>query len=187
MAGNKSSLSMLDWAAQIHGPDCAGFGPAREVAALSLPEGVADEVVAYGLEARQVYNCLKRLIGQVAGLMILLQASGRREVLDLPSIASAAELFDELRERLSKLRTTSRLDVHLQQLISAHRLVGTCLAVLREQQAAKSTPDLAEPLGNLSAAYRHLQSASEDRFGMTMVDFRHSCCNCGAEGRLSSV
>jgi len=178
---NMSSLSMVDQAAQIHRPDCASFGPTPAIPIAPLPEGVDDGVIAYGLQARPIYSALKRVIGQVAGLLILLEASGRREALDLPSLASVEETWNDLSDSLAALRSPARLDRHQQQLMSARRLLGTCLAALRQQQDAVGRPDMTIALGNLAAAYRHLQSASEDRFGMTMVDFRHSCCNCGSD------
>lgn len=109
------------------------------------------------------------------------QASGRREAFDLPSLAGARETWLECRERLGALSAPSRLDANRRRLMAAHRLVGTCLEVLRSPRMAENEPALDGALDNLSAAYRHLQAASEDRFGMTMVDFRHSCCNCGIE------
>jgi len=183
MAADGYSLTMLDWAAQVHDSSCAGFGPSSAVETFVMPEMIEDEVAAYGLEARQVYSALKRLIGQAAGLMILMEASNRREVLDLASLTSAEELFQEARQRLGRLHTPSRLERHFNHLSAAGRLVGASLAALRQQRDAIARPDMTAAIDNLSAAYRHLQTASEDRFGMTMVDFRHSCCNCGAEYR----
>lgn len=183
MAADGSSLTMLDWAAQVHDPSCAGFGPSGAVETFCLPDAVRDEVAAYGLEVRQVYNALKRVIGQAAGLMILLEASNRREALDLSSLAAAEETFQEARQRLGRLDAPSRLERHFTHLAAAGRLVGESLAALRAQRDAVARPDMTAAMQSLSAAYRHLQTASEDRFGMTMVDFRHSCCNCGADDR----
>jgi hypothetical protein len=183
MAADGSSLTMLDWAAQVHDPSCAGFGPPSAVETFTMLDAIEDEVAAYGLEARLVYSALKRLIGQAAGLMILLEASNRREALDLVSLVNAEELFQEARQRLGRLHAPSRLEQHFTHLAAAGRLVGASLMALRQQRDAVARPDMTAAIENLSAAYRHLQTASEDRFGMTMVDFRHSCCNCGAEYR----
>ncbi|MDQ0393272.1 hypothetical protein [Labrys monachus] len=180
MANRSGSLSLLDAAAPVHRPDCASLA-AEPPMADGLPEKVSDEVIAYGLEARRIYADLKRVIGQTAGLLILAQASGRREAFDLPSLAGARETWLECRDRLGSLSAPSRLDANLRRMAAAHRLVGACLAALQSPRMAEGDPDLTVSLDNLSAAYRQLQAASEHRFGMTMVDFRYSCCNCGIE------
>ncbi|MDQ0467890.1 hypothetical protein [Labrys wisconsinensis] len=174
------SWSLLDAAAEVHRPGCPSLSGFAATPADAMPDGAPDAVVAYGLEARRVYSDLRRLIGQTAGLLILAQASRRREALDLPTLAGAQELWGEVAERLGGLSAPQRLDPNLRHLIAAHRLAGSCLTALRAPVLADGAPDLTVALGNLTAAYRHLQAASEERLGMTMVDFRHSCCNCNA-------
>jgi hypothetical protein len=183
MAGRFGTSSLLDAASHVHRPECASLAanPPAIPDVDRVPEDASDEVIAYGLQARRIYADLKRVIGQTAGLLILAQASGRREAFDLPSLANAQDLWLETRDRLGSLSAPTRLDPNLRRMVAAHRLVGACLTSLHAPRLADGAPDLTVALDNLSAAYKHLQAASEDRFGMTMVDFRHSCCNCGLE------
>lgn len=180
MTSSLRPWSLLDAAAGPHHPDCSRLAaiPLASEPIVSLPEGVADEVIAYGIQARPIYSDLRRLIGQTAGLLILAQASNKWEALDLPALPGALELWNEISEPLGRLPAPRRVQAHLQNLQASYRLTGSCLSSLRFRRSIEGRVDLTEALGSLSAAYKHLQASSEDRFGMTMVDFRHSCCNC---------
>ena len=81
-----SGRDMLDRAALVHRWDC----PA--VAEPALPEPDVAEIDAAAAAAlRRPYDGLRRLIGQAAGLLVLAQASQRREIVDLPAVAVARE------------------------------------------------------------------------------------------------
>jgi hypothetical protein len=180
MTSSLHPWSLLDAAVRPQDPDCTSLAaiPLVSEPIVSLPEGVADEVIAYGIQARPIYSDLRRLIGQMAGLLILAQASNKWEALDLAALPGALELWNEISERLGRLSAPRRVEAHLQNLQASYRLTGSCLSSLRFRRSIEGRVDLTEALGNLSAAYKHLQASSEDRFGMTMVDFRQSCCNC---------
>jgi hypothetical protein len=65
----------------------------------------------------------------------------------------------------------------VENLIRAARLIGACLDAL-EASATKEKVDASLALDRVATAYRLVQNASNDKLGMTMVDFRQSCCNC---------
>ncbi|MGE0008961.1 MAG: hypothetical protein AB7S92_25725 [Parvibaculaceae bacterium] len=181
MATQHESWSLLDQVSAIHRPDCASLrdeASPGDVAAGML--AADDAVVAYALEARRIYDALKRVIGLTAGLLVIAEASGRREVADLPSLAIAGEAWRETEERLAAAAAPARLAAHLDRLRETSRLTGIGLKALSDLAARSAPVNLAAALAALSAAYRHLQSASDSRFGLMMVDFRHACCNCGA-------
>jgi hypothetical protein len=175
------SQSMLDAVSAIHSADCQTWGEGSHSLTqdAAIGQKLPDEVVAYAMGARRVYSDLRRLVGQMAGLLILAQASDRRDAFDLPTHAAANELWRSVPERLENLRVPRRLDVNLYHLQSAHKLLGICLAALRAPRLTDSRLDLTAAMADLARAYTHLQSASEPRVGMTMVEFSHACCNCG--------
>jgi hypothetical protein len=78
---------------------------------------------------------------------------------------------------LSDLSAPRSCERQVENLIRAARLVGACLDAL-EASATKETVDTSLALERVAAAYRHVQLCSIDKLGMTMVDFRQSCCNC---------
>jgi len=168
----RSGRDMLDRAALVHRWDC----PA--VAEPALPEPDIAEVDAAAAAAlRRPYDALRRLIGQAAGLLVLAQASQRREIIDLPAVAVAREQWREVTSTLADLSAPRGYERQVDNFIRAARLVGACLDAL-DASANHETVDVALALDRVSAAYRLVQLSSSDKFGMTMVDFRQSCCNC---------
>jgi len=156
----------------VHRWDC----PA--VAEPALPEPDIAEVDAAAAAAlRRPYDALRRLIGQAAGLLVLAQASQRREIIDLPAVAIAREQWREVTSTLADLSAPRGYERQVDNFIRAARLVGACLDAL-DASVNHETVDVALALDRVSAAYRLVQLSSSDKLGMTMVDFRQSCCNC---------
>jgi len=167
-----SGRDMLDRAALVHRWDC----PA--VAEPALPEPDVSEVDAAAAAAvRRPYDALRRLIGQAAGLLVLAQTSQRREILDLPAVAVAREQWREVTATLGDLSAPRSCEGQVENLIRAARLVGACLDAL-EASVNQQTVDVSLALDRVAAAYRLVQLGSIDKLGLTMVDFRQSCCNC---------
>jgi hypothetical protein len=167
-----SGRDMLDRAALVHRWDC----PA--VAEPAPPEPDVAEVDAAAAAAlRRPYDGLRRLIGQAAGLLVLAQASQRREIVDLPAVAVAREQWREVTATLADLSAPRGCERRKENLILAARLVGACLDAL-EAAAMKEKVDASLALERIAAAYRLVQNSSSDKLGLTMVDFRQSCCNC---------
>jgi hypothetical protein len=169
---NSRGRDMLDRAALVHRWDC----PA--VAEPALPEPKVAEIdAAAAATLRRPYDALRRLIGQAAGLLVLAQTSQRREILDLPAVVVAREQWREVSSTLADLSAPRGCERQVENLIRAARLIGACLDAL-EASATKEKVDVALTLDRVSAAYRLVQLCSIDKLGMTMVDFRQSCCNC---------
>ncbi len=173
------SYALLDAVPTLHSADCDSRKPSSAVAGVTIDRGLPDDMASYVIGARRVYCDLRRLVGQIAGLLILAQASNRKEALDLPILAAARELWLSVPEQMERLRSPSRLDAHLSHLRSAHRLLGSCFDALGAFRCQDEKLDLTDALADIARAYSHLQSASEPRAGMTMVDFSQACCHCG--------
>ncbi len=175
-----TGFSLLDAVPTIHSVDCGVWGGPQSAPTATIDaEAIPEDVVAYVSAARKVYDDLRALIGQVAGLMILAQASGKREAFDLPTFAAARERWSEVAEAFGRLTVPRRLDANLYRLKLTHRLIGQCIDALKAPRLVAQSLDLTAASADLSAAYAHLQAASEPRVGMTMVDFNHACCSCG--------
>jgi hypothetical protein len=170
----RSGRDMLDRAALVHRWDC----PAVAEPALPEPD-IAEADAAAAAALRRPYDALRRLIGQAAGLLVLAQASQRREIIDLPAVAIAREQWREVTSTLADLSAPRGYERQVDNFIRAARLVGACLDAL-DASANHETVDVALALDRVSAAYRLVQLSSSDKLGMTMVDFRQSCCNCAS-------
>jgi hypothetical protein len=164
---------MLDRAALVHRWDCSA------VAGPTPPEpDVAEAAAAAAAVAlRRPYDALRRLIGQAAGLLVLAQTSQRREIVDLPAVAVAREQWRDITATLADLSAPRDCERQADHLIRAARLVGACLDAL-EASASLEIIDVSLALDRIAAAYQLVQRCSSDKLGLSMVDFRQSCCNC---------
>jgi hypothetical protein len=164
---------MLDRMAIVHRWDCPAVA-----AEPALPEpAVADVDAAAAAALRRPYDALRRLIGQAAGLLVLAQASSRREIIDLPAVAVAREQWREVSATLADLTAPRGCERQVEHLVRAARLIGACLDAL-EGSAAHESIEVSVALDRVAAAYQVLQLCSIDKLGLSMVDFRQSCCNC---------
>ena len=167
--------AMLDRVAAVHRWDCPAV--AADVPA-PPPDPAEPDLAAAAASLRRPYDALRRLLGQVAGLLVLAQASDRREILDLPAIAVAREQWREVADMLAGIPAARVHARHVAAMSRAARLVGACLDALDGQARAGSGVDVGLALDRIAGAYRLVQQCSDDRIGLTMVDFRQSCCNC---------
>ncbi|MBB5753437.1 hypothetical protein [Prosthecomicrobium pneumaticum] len=183
MTERRAGLAFFERAVTLHRADCAaldaaprfaadGFGPAERMAAEA-------RLSAYAAAAEPVFDACRRLIGQLAGLLILVRASGRREVLDLPDLPIAEERWRAAGERLAGLAAPGGLAAHRARLEAAWRLIGEGLASIRrfgERAGGEAAIDRAAD--EIAAAYRALKTASDAEAGLAMVDLRQACCAC---------
>ena len=187
MRSSKEGLSFFERAVTVHRQGCEILSDSRTAAigwggqdetgtgAGALP----DNIVAYRVGAGRAYEAFRGLIGQLAGLLILVRASGRREILDLPDLRIAGERWREAGAALAELRAPDVLAAHKARLEAAGRHIGACL---REFQICGDVGGGAAALvrasDRIGAAYQMLKSASDADAGLNMVDFRQACCTC---------
>ena len=136
-------------------------------------------VAAYAVAARDVFDGLRGLIGQLSGLLILTQARLCRDLPDRPEVAVARARWQEALERLGRLqpppdRAADR--VHLRQA-AAH--VDDALGAITELRRGRADALVDEAARHLGEAYRLLQAVCDHRIGLRMVDMSQACCGCG--------
>jgi len=186
-----SAKRFFERAVTVHRYDCelvaappSAIGSGDSLPAIEKDAAADEAVVRYVVATRPIYDGLRRLIGQVAGLLVLAEAGGRRDVLDLPDIPAARERWAEVEQRLGALQAPSGLEGHLDRLATAHATLGEVLddfGLARLQRDWRQHLDRAGD--RIKHAYAWLQAASEPRAGMTPVDFNHACCSCAQRWR----
>jgi hypothetical protein len=186
MSRNRASDLFLR-AVTIHRSDCtavaAAMAPAFEAVATDEPpraECMSDEqVAAYRAGAAQVFDAGRRLVGQLAGLLILVRLSRSREVLDLPDLPLARERLAAAKEALGGLAAPAGLGRHRNALAATLDRLDLCLSEFsRFGEAGGGGAALDRASDAVAAAHRALVSASDVDAGLTMVDFRQACCCC---------
>lgn len=185
MRTDKAGRALFERAVTLHREDCSALAePARFTASAVAPPdasdaALADHVVAYRLGAGKAYEAFRRLIGQLAGLLILVQASGRREVLDLPDLPIADERWREAGDALAALDAPGGLSAHKAKLDATWKHIGAGLRHFRRfGEIGGGEPALAIASNEINAAYQALRSASDMEAGLSMVDFSQACCSC---------
>src|SRR5262249_3973227 len=135
--------------------------------------------------ARPIYDGLKRCIGQLGGVLLLMQTQG----LDR---ARADAVLNSVRDQLRELEERSRAflvpDVAQRHYHELERLLGLLGSVFcrLERTADLIDPgsvDLNDAVATLFACHGGLLTAAEPRAGLAPVDFRAACCTCRQPGR----
>jgi hypothetical protein len=147
---------------------------------------VTGDVLASVLGFQSAYSDLRRLVGLVAGMLLLSQTSGKSNAMDWSTLAGARETWNEAETRIQGLKPTPSVERNLHHLERAHQLIGNCLDVLRSPRKIANEMGLQAALRNVAESYRHLQYASLPGLGITMVDFSHACCGGHCQSELRS-
>jgi hypothetical protein len=153
---------------------------------VKINQEVTDDVLAYVLDFQRAYSALRRLVGLVAGMLLLSQTSRKVDAVDWSAIGGARDTWKEAESSIQSLLAHRCVERNLHHLERAHRLIGSCLTVLGSPEQIANGANLQAALRNVAEAYRHLCSASLPGLGITMVDFSHACCGCHGQSELAS-
>jgi len=181
-----TSTDLFTRLAATHKPDCllSLEGPAPE--AVPDPDGLAqtlgsDAAGRYARDCRPIYEDLRRVIGQLAGLLILAQLTARTEVGDLRELDLCRRRWQQATDRLAMLAPPAGLERHRRQLASAHDFAGAVLGGFDQLRPRGDNAAQFDAMSlRIKRAYAHLEAASAPKAGLQMVDFTHACCSCGA-------
>jgi len=181
-----STMNLFTRLAEGHKPDCilslGGIAPE----AVPNPEVLAralgsDAAGLYADACRPVYEDLRRIIGQLAGLLILARLTVRPQIADLAEMDRCRARWNDARERLQALAAPFGLTRHKRQLESAHGFAGEVLQAFFTLRPAGGVEARFDHMSLLiKRAYAHLQAASSQKARLHMVDFSHACCFCAA-------
>lgn len=174
--------------AQSHKPDCilSLGGPRPE--AVASPDELAvtlgsDAVARYAAACRPVYEDLRRIIGQVSGLVILAQLTKQRQVTDLPEYVACETRAVKAGDRLGELKAPTGTEAHKAQLDAALHFSRLAMGTFSRSRGGEAlVVDLDRAGLFVKRAYAHLRAASAAKAGLEMVDLSQACCCCGQQG-----
>ena len=146
--------------------------------ALIGPTG-SEQLVAYSLSVEAVFGNLRALLGQISGLLILIQSRLQRDAADLPDLAIARERWAETTEQLSHLNVPESRAADRPRLKEAAAHIDDALNAIAEMHRARTDDGVNDASRHLHAAYRLMQRVCDHRIGLTMIDTSASCCSCG--------
>jgi hypothetical protein len=139
-----------------------------------------DRTVAYVVAAQPVFEDLRQVAAQIAGMLVLFATGAKSAAPDHPMLAGAAGLFAQGAESVERVTAlvTPRARVHHDALTRAVSALRDALAAARiELGKPPASADLDAPLMPLRHAYDCLQNAASSLPGFEMVAFDQSCCS----------
>jgi len=169
----------------VHRPDCALFAAGPLPRAAPDPDAMAGTLgsagaAAYAGACRPVFEDLRRIVGQLAGLMILAQLTRSADVADLKELGACRERWNTCRDRLGALEAPAPLAAHLEQIAAAHGFSGRALGLFDRLSPAGDNEAVFDDIArHVHRAHAHLRAATSAKAGLEMTDLTHACCSCG--------
>ncbi|MEP7457321.1 hypothetical protein [Phyllobacterium sp. SB3] len=138
-----------------------------------------DAIAAYLSAIRPVYDAAKNCIGQLSGILLLLQTASleRRNELIGASVAQQLSRSEDLWRAIQGPHIVQKHRAKIGQLLGLLRKVLTRLDRL-ESFVDRSSPDLETVVNALFTAHRTLLELSDPDRGLSPIDFTAACCNC---------
>lgn len=177
--------ALFDRLANVHRPDCALFAEGPLPVPVAGPDDLApllgsDAAARYAAECRPVFEDLRRIVGQLAGLMILAQLTASSEVASLNELESCRRRWGEAEGRIKALIAPDALQPHRAQIVAAHAFSGLALGTFSELRPRADNEAAFDTISrHVRRAYAHLSAATAEKAGFAMVDLSHACCSCG--------
>jgi hypothetical protein len=139
---------------------------------------IDDRTVAYVVLSQPIFEDLRQVAAQLAGLLVLSATGAKTAAPDHPMLTSAAELFGRAADGVHRVQSsvTERARPHHDGLRGATAALRDALAATRVELGKPAT-DLDTALVPLRHGYACLQRASEALPGFQMVSFDQGCCS----------
>jgi hypothetical protein len=135
------------------------------------PSDCSEALVQYCLTTLPAFNGLKRLLGQAGGILLLRELAISSDGVGGDLLRLAVDRFRDARDALLSRTVPPFAAAHAAKLEEALALIGSILQSL-EDNVGRSEALLIQ----LRLARKCLIDASDNRFGMTLLDFRQGCC-----------
>lgn len=171
----------------IHKPDCELLSHPNQMQEVPLPDEDdllsalgSDRSAEYALTCRGIYEDLRRVIGQLAGLMILARLTRKIEFVELEQVDDCSRRLKDAADRIRSLKAPGPLAHHKQLIEAAHDICGQILRTFPQVNSRADLDQIFDEMGEqIKRAYSYLSQASSHEAGMVMVDFSNACCSCG--------
>lgn len=136
---------------------------------------VDDLTIAYIERARPAFETVRRISGQLSGLL-LLAATGARSAQGHPMFALLLAARDNLREEMARLRPPAAAAHHHHHLRRAAAAVVAAVTLAEHSLHLSGAQGLDAVTDTLRRANQELHWANAALPGFAVVDLRQSCC-----------
>ena len=144
-----------------------------------MPSALDDRTVAYILESQPLFEDLRQVAAQIAGLLVLAATGSRDASPDHPMLGTAERLFTETLERFGRTQASEQARLHQESLKRAADSLRHALTGARAILASPYGANVDAALVPLRDSYNHLQQATRTLPGFRMVAFEQGCCAGG--------
>jgi len=145
-----------------------------------MPSALLDDrTVAYVVASQPIFEDLRQVAAQLAGMLVLFATGASTAAPDHPMLTTASQLFEQASDAVERVRqsVTDRARPHHDALTrAAAALRDAMTATRRELGKPGLAADLDIPLAPLRDAYTSLQRAASELPGFQMVAFDQGCC-----------
>ena len=148
----------------------------------SVNPGIDDRTVAYVIATQPVFDDLRQVAAQVAGMLVLFATGSKTAAPDHPLLTTASQLFDQAADAVARVHSPAgdgARSHHVALARAASSLREALAATRRELGKPGIAADLDAPLVPLRHAYDCLQHAASALPGFQMVAFEQGCCGAG--------
>jgi hypothetical protein len=138
-----------------------------------------DRTVAYVIASQPIFEDLRQVAAQLAGLLVLSATGAKTAAPDHPMLTTAAQLFDQAADAVERAQASVTVRArrhHTELQHAATALRGALAATRQELGQPAAAADLDAALAPLRQAYACLQRAAAALPGFQMVAFDQGCC-----------
>jgi hypothetical protein len=143
-----------------------------------------DRTVAYVVASQPIFEDLRQVAAQLAGMLVLRATGAKTAAPDHPLLTSASQLFDQAADAVARVQSsvTERARPHHDSLRRAAAALHDAIAATRLQLGKPgAAADLDAALVPLRLGYACLQDTAAALPGFHMVAFDQGCCSPGPQ------
>jgi hypothetical protein len=140
---------------------------------------IDERTIAYVIEAQPVFEDLRQVAAQVAGMLVLFATGSKTAAPDHPLLGTASQVFARAADAVERVQplVTDPARLHHDNLRGAAAALREALSAARVELGKPGiAADLDAPLVPLRHAYDCLQHAASALPGFQMVAFDQGCC-----------
>jgi hypothetical protein len=135
-----------------------------------------DHTTRYVIETRPLFEDLRQVAAQLAGLLVLAASGAPTAAPDHPMLLSAERIYDAATDGVRRTRCSPRARRHHRHLLDAVEAIGRAIQAMRGTAAWTADSQTDRVMPALRAGYDSLQRAARSLPGFELVDFDRGCC-----------
>jgi hypothetical protein len=135
-----------------------------------------DHTTRYVIEVQPMFEDLRQVAAQLAGLLVLEASGARTATPDHAMLLVAERTYDTANDGVRRVRPSARAMPHHRHVLEAADDLGRALREMRRPAARTAGSQVDRVMPALRAGYDSLQRAARALPGFELVNFERGCC-----------